>query len=367
MRITFLMPGYAWRPSGGYKVVYQYANHLVSRDHAVSVIHPRVLSRASRRPLTLRRLAWDVCDLISSPSVDWPPLDCKVDMLYVPNAKAECLPDADVVFATAWNTVEPVLGYSEAKGKKCYLIQHYETWDGAKENIDATWLMPLSKVVVSRWLQTIARDLGTEAAHIPNGIDHSHYSLRVPLADRRRRVAMTFSSVAFKGAGDGIAALTLAREAFPDLTAVLFGAERRKGLVPDWIEYHCNPAQETITEIYNSASIFLSSSWSEGFALPPAEAGSCGCAIVATDSGGIRDYVEAGVTGLLSPPRDVKALAGNLCRLLGDDPLRLRLALNASNRLSEFTWERSTSQLERFIEVVMHAPSGTEPEPVGTA
>jgi glycosyltransferase involved in cell wall biosynthesis len=131
---------------------------------------------------------------------------------------------------------------------------------------------------------------------------------------------------------------------------IFFGAGRRQSWIPDWIEYHQNPPQEFIVnEIYNRSSIFLSPSWSEGFALPPMEAGACGCAIVATDSGGIRDFVENGVTGLLSRPKDPLALAENMSRLLGDEELRVRLATAGNDRMKHFTWERSATSLEEFI------------------
>jgi glycosyltransferase involved in cell wall biosynthesis len=114
--------------------------------------------------------------------------------------------------------------------------------------------------------------------------------------------------------------------------------------------YYKNLEQKSIVEsCYNTSSIILSPSLSEGFPLPPAEGAACGCAIVATDIGGHREYVEHGVTGLLSPPGDPQALAKNLCSLLADDDLRIRLASAAGERIRTFTWEGSASLLEELI------------------
>jgi glycosyltransferase involved in cell wall biosynthesis len=98
--------------------------------------------------------------------------------------------------------------------------------------------------------------------------------------------------------------------------------------------------------------VFLAPSWTEGSPLPPAEAGACGCAVVATDIGGFREYIEDGVTGLLSPPKDPKALAENICRLLGDEPLRLQLARACNAKIRRLDWERSADQFENFLEGV---------------
>ena len=40
MRITFLECGASPRPTGGARVLYEHANRLVARGHAVSVVHP---------------------------------------------------------------------------------------------------------------------------------------------------------------------------------------------------------------------------------------------------------------------------------------------------------------------------------------
>src|SRR5262249_27348150 len=150
-----------------------------------------------------------------------------------------------------------------------------------------------------------------------------------------------FSKVPVKGAVDGIEALRMARERFPGLEGVVFGQPRLRPRIPRWIEYHSNPAQDfIIRELYNKSSIFLCSSWSEGYALPPAEAAACGCAIVATDNGGIREYVEHGVTGLLSAPKDPEALAENLCLLLGNDDLRIRMAKACHTFVRGLSWDR---------------------------
>jgi glycosyltransferase involved in cell wall biosynthesis len=108
-----------------------------------------------------------------------------------------------------------------------------------------------------------------------------------------------------------------------------------------------------IEKVYNDSSIFLSPSCSEGFGLPAAEAAACGCAVVATQNGGIQEYLEHGVTGLLSPPKDPETLAENLCLLLGNEDLRVRLAKACNTVVAGLSWERSTDLLEEFIEGVV--------------
>jgi len=305
-------------------------------------------------------------ETLSTPVVNWHPIDKRVDLRFVPSSDARHIPDGDVLFATAWHTVRSVLECPPAKGEKCYLIQHHETWMGPEDLVNDTWRAPLRKVVVSRWLRDVGEKLGcSDLTYIPNGIDHQRYRVLRPIDQRPLRVVMMYSAVQFKASPDGIKALEIAKKQFPHLQASLFGTYRRPSTIPEWISYTQNPDQQYIVEqLYNQSSIVLSPSRSEGFALPPAEGAACGCAIVATDSGGIRDFVEHGVTGLLSPPESPEALARNLCLLLEDDDLRVRLALAANSQISRFTWDRSSDLLESFI--MRTAPSNRLPRALPT-
>lgn len=357
MKISFLLPGYIWGPSGGIRVVYEHANKLVARGHEVSVIQPRTLKFPPPPPekespyYWLRRQADGVLNLFRHPSMNWQTIDERVKTLYVPSSESRYIPEGDALFATAWHTVRSVLECPKSKGEKFYLIQHYETWMGPKEMVDATWRAPLHKAAVSKWLIEIGARLGcSDITHVPNAIDRQRYRTLRPMEGRSPRVAMTYSKECFKGSADGIAALTKVRERYPNLEVVFFGLTNLRPALPSWIEYHSNPPQEFIArEIYNGSSIFLCPSWAEGYALPPAEAAACGCAVVSTDNGGIRDYIENGVTGLLSPPRDVDTLAENVCRLLGNEGLRLRMAKAANRAVAGLDWDKSSACLENFI------------------
>ena len=361
-------------------MVYEYANRLVARGHKVTVVHPRRLKFAPPKldtPSNLRgrlRVArlW-IRERLSKPTIDWHPMDSRVELAFVPDSGSSNIPDGDALFATGWDTVGSVLACPVSKGEKCHLVQGYETWMGAKELVDETWRAPLHKIVVARWLLELGKTLGCrDLTYIPNAIEQRYRIIR-PIEQRPRRVAMICSFVPLKGSRDGIKAIEIAKTQFPDLEVNCFGNSRRAPWIPKWISYTENPPQNQIVEeFYNRASIFISPSWTEGFPLPPAEAAACGCAILATDIGGHRDYLEDGRSALLSPPKGPEALARNLCALLGDDTLRVRLAKAANQSVRRFNWERNTNLFESFLELVsgrsrvlrstqlaMHSAAGT--------
>ena len=356
MRITFLLPGLSRRPIGGFRVVYEYANHLAGRGHEVTVVHPRRLPNYPPSPghdlygWLRRKGAW-LRDYLLPAKIGWQPIDGRVKMVFVPEPSARYFPDVDAIFATSWATAECITQFPASKGEKFYLIQHYETWDGPKERVDATWRAPLHKVVISRWLYELGGSLGGgDMACIPNGFRLTRYRVLSPISARPKRVAMLLSHHKWKGSDDGLRALSVVKERHQDLQAALFGVSKPPPGVPSWAKYYRNPSQEfLIRDIYNGSGVFVCPSWTEGFPLPPAEAMACGCALVSTSCGGISEYAEHSVTALLSPPRDPEALAANLLRVLADDDLRIRLALEGHKRIQAFTWERSTNLLEEFI------------------
>lgn len=372
MRITFILPGYPWRPVGAFRVVYEYANHLVARGHQVTLVHPRRVKYeedfwAARGIYhRLRRAAAKVRDVFVKPDISWGRLDERVQILFVPEPTAEFVPDADAVIAGVWGTAPYLLWYPRSKGEKFHLIQHYAATFGLPRPwVDMIWRAPLHNVVVSVWLGEIARQLGTDdVAVIPNGINGTLFRLARPIEQRPKKVAMLFSARDWKGPADGLKALEITRRIHGDLRCVLFGTAPRPADIPAWIGYNRNPPQDRLVrDIYNSSSIFLCPSWLEGFSLPPLEAMACGCAVVTTDCGGNRDYAEHGRNALVSPPRNPERLAENLLRVLDDDELRLRLARAGIECAQQFTWERSTDKLESFIQSRVSAAACRAPGP----
>jgi glycosyltransferase involved in cell wall biosynthesis len=355
MIITFVLPGWATAPVGGYKVVYEYANRLAELGHTTYLVHPLDTGKTGNRVMTAFRYARKVGQKAVRGS--WLTFRRSgVRSIVTPNLEATHIPSADVVIATSWRTAECVADYPARCGNKFYFIQSYETWSGSKERVDATWRLPLKKIVISKWLRDIATQMGEQAVLVPNAIDTAHFRVTRSIEERNTAVVgLLYHEQAIKGFKYGFDALQECKRRHPELSAIVFGVPAMKRSLPSWVRFVRNPRGDTLRDLYNEMSIFVHTSVLEGWALPPAEAMACGCAVVAANNEGVREFAVDGYSALVVEKASSSALAQGIDRLLLDDSLRIRLASTGHDHIQSFSW---TDSVEKFA-AVLASVSGT--------
>jgi glycosyltransferase involved in cell wall biosynthesis len=113
-----------------------------------------------------------------------------------------------------------------------------------------------------------------------------------------------------------------------------------------------------VPRFLKASDIFVLSSRWEGLPLVVIEAMLAGLPVVATRVGGIPELVEDGVTGLLVPPQDPRALHRALAQLLSDPELCERLGNSGQRRaLERFTVERMIAQVRALYRALESARS----------
>jgi glycosyltransferase involved in cell wall biosynthesis len=120
-----------------------------------------------------------------------------------------------------------------------------------------------------------------------------------------------------------------------------------------------------VESLLHTADICVVPSRSEGLSLAAVEAMASGLPVVASRVGGIPEVVEDGRTGLLVEAENPKALASAITRLLGDTPLRIRLAASAGRAAQAYDIEAYCARLEALYQrLAGHAPaSASLPRP----
>ncbi|ANN49533.1 hypothetical protein A6F53_09875 [Levilactobacillus brevis] len=351
MRITFILPGFSRFPVGGFQVVYEYANFLAKRGHNVEIVHAMFLPtqvKPNTKELAKYLLKQSMLKMgIIKP---WFKLDARVQVINKGRITKNDIRVGDRVIATAWETSEFVNTLPKECGVKYYFIQHYETW-GGKERVDKTWKLPLKKIVIASWLQKIAKRMDENATLVPNFVEHENFFVTKPIEKRSAVVSMLYSEHAVKGTADGISALNMVKKKYPDITIKIFGVYDHPKNLPEGTLYYKAPSRNQLrNDIYNDSSIYLFPSISEGWGLTATEAMACGAALVSTENGGVDDFGVEGETALISAPRDPQGLYLNICKLLSNDQLRIRLAKKGKQLVMGLTLEESGALFERALE-----------------
>jgi glycosyltransferase involved in cell wall biosynthesis len=107
--------------------------------------------------------------------------------------------------------------------------------------------------------------------------------------------------------------------------------------------------KEEMPAIYKLADVMAFPTLHENYGLVNLEAMASGIPVVTTQLSVIREYIINGKNGLLVPPRDHKALAQTIIRLLGDNQLRNRLIKNGYETVrKDFNPKK---QVEKIIKV----------------
>src|SRR5439155_702035 len=89
---------------------------------------------------------------------DWVPA-LRARVRWVERFAPAVLAEGDVVVATAWQSAAGVAAAPARCGAKFYFVQHYESlYHGAPNAVDATYRLPLRKIVISTWLSDLMRE-----------------------------------------------------------------------------------------------------------------------------------------------------------------------------------------------------------------
>ncbi len=111
-----------------------------------------------------------------------------------------------------------------------------------------------------------------------------------------------------------------------------------------WVE------QKDLPSIYSLALVFAFPSVYEEFGIPVVEAMSCGCPVVASNTGAIPELTKS--AALLSDPFDHQALSENLLQVLLSNSLAEQYRRLGLEKANDFSWSRAAEQtLEIFRRV----------------
>lgn len=161
-----------------------------------------------------------------------------------------------------------------------------------------------------------------------------------------------------KGVLQLVDAFAVIARKYPSVELILAGEGNASKELADLIRFHhlenrvkhLGQYQENVNKLLLTLDIYAFPSLWEGFPYSILEALRAGCAIVATNVGGIPEAIENGKEGLLVTPGSTEELILAIDRLLADKDLRFFLAYNGRLRYErEFSLETMDTRVKQFI------------------
>ncbi|HXU84550.1 MAG TPA: glycosyltransferase family 4 protein [Verrucomicrobiae bacterium] len=200
---------------------------------------------------------------------------------------------------------------------------------------------------------------------IPNGVDIHAFQRAVPLARWQDGTSNLFFVGRFeprKGLLELLKAYRILRKTGCECRLLVAGAgplgkEARRYVATrrlKGVEFLGRVGDEEKAQLFKTADVYISpATGGESFGIVLLEAMAAGTAIVASDIHGYKGVVRRGREGLLVPPREPKAIAAAIGRLLRDDELRAAMGAAGRDRAAEFSWERVTAKVDAYYGFVI--------------
>ena len=368
MKIALVTP-YDWATPGGVNLhIAPLAERLKAAGNDVTIVAPS--SRQERDQGCVTVIGESALGLPATGSV------AKVSLSYDlgPRVKKLCAREQfDVVHVH--EPFMPLLPFQFLRYSKATNIA---TFHAAREG--GSRLYAYSKYIIKPWwgrlhgriavsgasLRLIGKHFASRYRIIPNGVDCGFFADSSPIAeftDGKRNILFLGRLEKRKGLPFLLEAFALVKRDLPDTRLVVVGGdggirsicelyvERNRladvvftGYVPD----------EAKPRYFRTADIFCApNTGGESMGIVLLEALSAGVPIVASRIEGFSEVLTEGREGFLVEPRDSRALAGALKRLLSDQALRRKMGHEAQRTARRYDWGRVSTQIIDYYEECM--------------
>jgi len=245
--------------------------------------------------------------------------------------------DFDLIFFMPFNHIAKVREYCLQNKKRAVIVTYFSLgWGYAND-----WLkepLELADMVVINNLGMWEKSGRLpKTYYIPNGVDLDIFNIRRPVEQRAPKVLWTGSTFhrKIKGYDDIILPLKelLARRSVEMDIRLINSENKVKYSLPQMAQW------------YNSGTVYVVASLSEGTPNPALEAAACGCAVVATPVGNMPELIQPGFNGFLvrwQPEEFAQAVQAALER-------QNQLSRNMRRTIADWSWDKRSAEYYRLF------------------
>lgn len=323
-RIAILLPGPRREPVGGYKVLYQYGDHLASNGWKIDFIYlTNNIVCGSRFSGVKGKLKKMFFSLFFCPK--WYLFKSKNGThKVINNLKRNSL---GVYSNVICSSVETFIYISDEniieRNKIIYFVQDYECWNTKIDKLNETLShKDINYITISDDLhKKITLAGGNVALTLYNGINKADfYNFKKWESRPQSSFLFLYHPSKRKGCDALLQGLLKVNEYAGNIKFTCFSAYPKPKNFPEFIKYYYRPTLEQLNCLYNNNKFFICSSEYEGFGLTPAEAAFAGEIVLTTKNGGVEQYIENGINGFIIPDKTSEGFVDIIYNMLEQEP-----------------------------------------------
>jgi glycosyltransferase involved in cell wall biosynthesis len=211
-------------------------------------------------------------------------------------------------------------------------------------------------VALSNYTKKLLEQEGFQVAYVPNGAELLPFS-----PSRKDTSCLLYAGrlEKYKGVDDLLRAIPKIQAKIPHVHVEIAGDGTFKSELVQLVQQlHLEKcvtflgqlSAQHLAAAYVRSSIFvLPSTWPETFGKVGIEAMSTGRPVIATDVGGVTDWLEDGSNGFLVQPRRPEQIADRATILLSDHKLAVQMTHAARRTAERFSIAQMNAHIERLI------------------
>lgn len=316
--------------SGGCRVLAQIANFLVKHNHEVEIAIP--YGAQIHYPLT-----------------------CKITR--VPAIRKEYIPFGDIVLANYYKTLEACY---HAWPKQCVRFtmgfEPYYVTDS--KYALSLYQKKMPTITISQHLQKILLSEVGQSSYIASpGINLDVFQ---PKSLAKKSSAKTIlyiardPSILIKGYQDFLNSIEIVKKQARQRWKVHLICPENTPTPKHFPHKIFKPStDEWMAHLYQKADLFVSTSWLEGFSLPPLEAMACGTAVVTTNSGGVLDYCKHNKTAIIVKKKNPYSIAKGILQVLQNPRLAQRLSRNGLHTAQNYSLDHFENKILQILQHIV--------------
>lgn len=345
MRINVLL-NIGKKPSGAARPIIEFCNKL-SKHHDIVMYKAFNPNKNGLEYFVREKIGFLLKGRSFIP--EW--IDCDFPVEIIPRYDEKWIKDADITFFRSPHLACDVGGWSKKTGNKAMRVSTIHLLKNPLDIPESVFLIASSTMVYEKLKILYPRH---KIFRVANGVNCEFFSYENRFYEKPQSIGMIFyggKNAGHKGVEIGLDIFKRIKSEYPHLHFLIAGL-KNPGNLPGYVEFIKGEKSSDMLEFYQNTDIFIFPSLEDAFPNPPMEAMACGCAVVTTDVGGIRDFA-TDESAIICQPGNLQQML-NAIKTLIENPEKWRnIAQNGRKKIKQFDYSNQAKILEEvFYEIL---------------